>query len=161
MWLRGLREIVLAPAMLALSFAQGWLVLPLAAAIAASVFGQVTVNETMTARYISPQLRARIYSVRFFVGFLGAAASAPLIAVLHERTGSLTLVTLVLAGFSVVTLACALLFPDRQEELHPELWANAAPRAATPGIAATSGRVVPGTGAPPGTGATAVPVAAE
>ena len=45
--------------------------------VAASIFGQVTVNETMTARYISPALRARMYSVRFFVGFLGAAAAAP------------------------------------------------------------------------------------
>ena len=86
---------------MALSFAQGWLVLPLAGAVAASIFGQVTVNETMAARYISPELRARIYSVRFFVGFLGAAAAAPVVAVLHERTGSLTLVTLVLAAFSV------------------------------------------------------------
>ncbi len=52
-------SIVLAPAMLALSFAQGWLVLPLAAAVAASVFGQVTVNDTMTARYISPHCAPR------------------------------------------------------------------------------------------------------
>jgi MFS family permease len=66
-------SILLAPAMLGLSFAQGWLVLPLAAAVAASVFGQVTVNDTMTARYISPALRAQLYSVRFFVGFLGSA----------------------------------------------------------------------------------------
>jgi MFS family permease len=43
-------SVVLAPAMLALSFAQGWLVLPLAGAVAASIFGQVTVNETMAAR---------------------------------------------------------------------------------------------------------------
>jgi len=85
----------------------------------------VTVNETMAARYISPEVRARIYSVRFFVGFLGAAAAAPVVAVLHERTGSLTVVTLVLAGFSVVTLGCALFFPDRKEELRPELWAAA------------------------------------
>jgi nitrate/nitrite transporter NarK len=63
-----------------LSFAQGWLVLPLAALVAASIFGQVTVNETMAARYISPELRARIYSVRFFVGFLGAAAAAPVVS---------------------------------------------------------------------------------
>ena len=91
-------SLVLAPAMLALSFAQGWLVLPLAGAVAASIFGQVTVNETMAARYISPALRARIYSVRFFVGFLGAAAAAPVVAVLYERTGSVAAVTLVLAG---------------------------------------------------------------
>jgi MFS family permease len=98
-------SIVLAPAMLALSFAQGWLVLPLAAAVAASIFGQVTVNDTMAARYISPALRARIYSVRFFVGFLGAAAAAPVVSILYERTGSVAAVTTVLAFFSVVTLA--------------------------------------------------------
>lgn len=124
-------SMILAPALALLSTAQGWLVLPLAGAVAASVFGQVTVNETMAARYISPEVRARIYSVRFFVGFLGAAAAAPLVAILHARTGSLTLVTLVLAGFSVVTLGCALFFPDRPEELRPELWqAGATPAAA-------------------------------
>lgn len=120
-------SVILCPALAALSYAQGWLVLPLAGAVAASVFGQVTVNETMAARYISPQLRARIYSVRFFVGFLGAAAAAPVVATLHERTGSLTLVTLVLAAFSVVTLGCALFFPDRPEELRPELWSRVEP----------------------------------
>ena len=123
-------SIVLAPAMLALSFAQGWLVLPLAAAVAASVFGQVTVNDTMTARYISPALRAKIYSVRFFVGFLGSAAAAPLVSTLYERTGSVAAVTSVLAVFSVVTLGCALFFPNRKEELEPELWADAPPAAA-------------------------------
>jgi MFS family permease len=123
-------SIVLAPAMLALSFAQGWLVLPLAAAVAASVFGQVTVNDTMTARYISPALRAKIYSVRFFVGFLGSAAAAPLVSTLYERTGSVVAATSVLAVFSVVTLGCALFFPNRKEELQPELWADARPAAA-------------------------------
>jgi MFS family permease len=123
-------SLVLAPAMAALSWAQGWQVLPLSALVAASIFGQVTVNETMAARYISPELRARIYSVRFFVGFLGAAAAAPVVSVLYERTGSLMSVTLVLAAFSVVTLGCALFFPDRKEELRPELWAQAVPVAA-------------------------------
>ncbi|NNM72519.1 MFS transporter [Enterovirga aerilata] len=114
--------LLLGPALAALSFAQGWLVLPLAALCAATIFGQVTVNETMTARYISPALRAKMYSVRFFVGFLGAAAAAPLVAFLHERTGNLTAVTLVLAAVALVTLGCALLFPHRPEELRPELW---------------------------------------
>ncbi len=123
-------SIVLAPAMLALSFAQGWLVLPLAGAVAASIFGQVTVNETMAARYISPALRARIYSVRFFVGFLGAAAAAPVVSIFYERTGSVAAATMVLAFFSVVTLGCALFFPNRKEELEPERWADALPAAA-------------------------------
>jgi len=79
----------------------------------------------MAARYISPALRARIYSVRFFVGFLGAAAAAPVVSVLYERTGSVAAVTMLLSGFSVVTLGCALFFPNREEELKPELWARA------------------------------------
>ncbi len=118
-------SVILVPALVAISYAQGWIVVPMAGLVAAAIFGQVTVNETMTARYISPELRTRIYSVRFFVGFLGAAASAPVVAALQERTGSLTAVTLVLAAFGTVTLGCALFFPDRKEELHPELWTMA------------------------------------
>ena len=117
---------VLAPALLALAFVQGWMVLPVAGAVAAVIFGQVTVNETMTARYISPALRTRMYSVRFFVGFLGAAAAAPLVGALHERTGTQAASVIVLALFALITLGCALFFPDRQEELAPEMW-NAAP----------------------------------
>ena len=119
--------LVLAPALAALAFADGWLALPLAGIAAAVIFGQVTVNETMTARYIAPPLRAKLYSIRFFVGFLGSAIAAPLVGILHERTGSLTVATLVLAGVALVTLACALFFPDRREELEPDLWAKSTP----------------------------------
>jgi MFS family permease len=117
-------SLLLVPALVAASYVQGWLILPVCGVVAAAIFGQVTVNETMTARYISPVLRARMYSVRFFVGFLGAAGSAPIVAWLYDRTGSLSAVTLVMAGFGVVTLGCALAFPDRREELEPELWAE-------------------------------------
>lgn len=113
---------VLAPALLAMSVLSGWALLPVAGLAAAVIFGQVTVNETMTARYIAPPLRTRMYSIRFFVGFLGAAAAAPLVGVLHDRTGSLAAVMLVLGFCALVTLACALGFPDRKEELRPELW---------------------------------------
>jgi len=114
--------LVLAPGLLALSVVHGWAVLPVAGMVAAVIFGQVTVNETMTARYIAPALRARMYSVRFFVGFLGAAAAAPVVGILHERTGSLAAVMAVLAAVATVTLGCAWFFPDRPEELQPELW---------------------------------------
>ncbi len=117
--------LVLAPALLLLSVAQGWTVLPLGGLIAAVVFGQVTVNETMTARYISPAMRTKVYSIRFFVGFLGGAAANPLVSFLYERTGGLTSVVLLLAALAVVTLLCALAFPDRREELQPALWAQA------------------------------------
>ena len=115
-------SLVLAPALAALSVLHGWALLPVAALAAAVIFGQVTVNETMTARYIAPKLRARMYSIRFFIGFLGSAAAAPVVGGLHHRTGSLAVVMLVLAAFALVTLGCALAFPNRREELQPELW---------------------------------------
>ncbi|MCW8087769.1 MFS transporter [Sabulicella glaciei] len=114
--------LVLVPGLLALSFLQGWAVLPVSAIVAAAIFGQVTVNETMTARYVAPELRAKLYSVRFTVGFMGAAVAAPLVGLLHEATGNLALTMLVLAGVAAVTLLCALFFPNRPEELRPELW---------------------------------------
>ncbi len=116
---------VLVPALLGLAFLDGWVVLPLAGLVAASIFGQVTVNETMTARYVAPALRTKLYSIRFTVGFLGAAIASPLVGYLHRETGSLSAATLVLAGFALVTLVCALAFPNRQEELAPETWARA------------------------------------
>lgn len=122
--------LVLAPALAVLAFARGWALVPVAGLVAAAVFGQVTVNETMTARYISPEMRTRMYSVRFFIGFLGSALAAPLVSELHERSGDLVTAILVLAGFAVVILLCALCFPDRPEELNPELWALAAARPA-------------------------------
>jgi MFS family permease len=114
------------PGLLALAFLDGWAVLPVAGAVAAAIFGQVTVNETMTARYVAPALRAKLYSIRFTVGFLGAAAASPLVGFLHEATSDLALAMVVLAAVGSVTLACALLFPNRPEELRPELWAEAA-----------------------------------
>ncbi|WP_431267452.1 MFS transporter [Dankookia sp. P2] len=128
--------LVLVPAMVLLAYADGWVVLPLSALIAASVFGQVTVNETMTARYVAPALRTKLYSIRFTIGFLGAAAASPLIGLLHEATGSLTAPMLVLAAFGVLTFCCALVFPNRPEELQPELWAKAA--AAPAGVPAAA-----------------------
>ncbi|MDB5317719.1 MAG: transporter [Rhodospirillales bacterium] len=119
---------VLAPALAALAFLHGWVVLPVAGIAAAAIFGQVTVNETMTARYVAPALRAKLYSIRFTIGFMGAAMASPLIAYLHGATGSLATTMLVLAGVGSVTLLCALAFPNRPEELAPERWA-AAPEA--------------------------------
>jgi len=120
--------LILVPSLLALSFLDGWVVLPVSALVASAIFGQVTVNETMTARYIAPELRAKIYSIRFTVGFLGAALASPIVGFLHEATGNLALAMVVLSGFGMVTLVCALWFPNRKEELKPELWnVSAAP----------------------------------
>ncbi|WP_237216622.1 MFS transporter [Falsiroseomonas oryziterrae] len=115
------------PALLVLTQLAGWPVLVVAGLVCASVFGVVTVNETMTARYVAPALRAKLYSIRFSVGFLGAALASPVVGLLHEATGAVTAVLVVLAAFSAITLICALFFPNREEELKPELWTKAAP----------------------------------
>jgi cyanate permease len=60
------------------------------------------------------------------VGFLGAASAAPLVGWLHDHAGGTTAVLTVLGLFATVTLACALFFPNREEELKPEMWARAA-----------------------------------
>jgi MFS family permease len=119
--------IVQAPAMWLLMGLDGWVVLPVSALLCASIFGQVTVNETMTARYVAPALRAKLYSIRFSVGFLGAAGASPVVGWLHDWTGGSAAVLGVLGAFAAITLACALFFPDRREELRPELWEEAAP----------------------------------
>jgi MFS family permease len=118
--------LVLAPCLALLAFADGWWVLPLSALVAASIFGQVTVNETMTARYVAPPLRVKLYSIRFTIGFLGAAAASPLVGLLHAATGGLTVPMLLLAAAGAITLVCALFFPNRPEELQPELWMRTA-----------------------------------
>src|SRR5579871_581485 len=41
-------SVLLVPGLVAVSYAQGWVVLPMAALVSAAIFGQVTVNETMT-----------------------------------------------------------------------------------------------------------------
>ncbi len=118
-------SVMLVGGLLVVSVAQDWAVIPASGIVAAVLFGQVTVNETMTARYISPPLRARLYSIRFFVGFLGSAAAPFIIAILLGHFGDLAAVILALAGCSILSLAAALAFPDRKEELAPELWALA------------------------------------
>jgi MFS family permease len=115
------------PALVTLMALDGWPVLVVSALVCASVFGQVTVNETMTARYVAPALRAKLYSIRFSVGFMGAASASPVVGWLHDSAGGASAVLGVLGAFAAVTLACALFFPNRREELSPENWARAMP----------------------------------
>jgi nitrate/nitrite transporter NarK len=67
-------------------------------------------------------LQERLASQPDLLPLVGAATCAPIVAALQERTGGLTAVMLVMAAFGTVTLGCALFFPDRKEELRPELW---------------------------------------
>ena len=58
----------------------------LAIAIAA-IYGQVTVNDIVLARYTADAWRGRVYAVRYFLLFISAAVAIGMISILHERGG--------------------------------------------------------------------------
>ena len=106
-----------APCLALAAYAQSWTLLPVAAAMMFSLFGQVTINDAMVARYSNETWRARMYAVRYFVSFAGSAAAIPLVRVLHARPEGFSAVLAVLAGIAVITLIAAASFPHRPEEL--------------------------------------------
>jgi MFS family permease len=62
------------------------LLIALAIAIAA-IYGQVTVNDMIMARYTADAWRGRVYAVRYFLLFISAGAAIGMISLLHESGG--------------------------------------------------------------------------
>ena len=87
------------------------LMIALAIAVSA-IYGQVTVNDMLLARYTADAWRGRVYAVRYFLLFVSAAAAIGMISYLHA-TGGFTLVLAVNAAIAftifVATTALALL----------------------------------------------------
>jgi MFS family permease len=69
------------------TYATGFpLMIALAIAIAA-IYGQVTVNDIILARYTADAWRGRVYAVRYFTLFISAGAAVAIIALLHKSGG--------------------------------------------------------------------------
>jgi MFS family permease len=62
------------------------LMIALAIAIAA-IYGQVTVNDMVLARYTADAWRGRVYAVRYFLLFISAAVAIGMISLLHKAGG--------------------------------------------------------------------------
>ncbi len=75
------------------------LLVALAVAIAA-IYGQVTVNDMIMARYTADAWRGRVYAVRYFLLFISAGAAIGMISVLHLSGGF----TLVLSVNAIIAL---------------------------------------------------------
>ncbi|MEJ2434625.1 MAG: hypothetical protein P8Y53_16225 [Pseudolabrys sp.] len=75
----------------------------LAIAIAA-IYGQVTVNDMLLARYTADAWRGRVYAVRYFLLFVSAAAAIGMISYLHAA-GGFTLVLAVDAAIAFTIFA--------------------------------------------------------
>ncbi|WP_020180369.1 MFS transporter [Methylopila sp. M107] len=75
----------------------------------AGIYGQVVVNDAMVARYAPAHLRAKAYSVRYFLGFTASGLAAPFIAYTHAAGGFSTTLG-VTAAIAALVLGCALSF---------------------------------------------------
>jgi MFS family permease len=75
------------------------LMVALAIAVAA-IYGQVTVNDMVMARYTADAWRGRVYAVRYFLLFISAGAAIGMISLLHKSGGF----TLVLSVNAVIAL---------------------------------------------------------
>ncbi|MDB5601240.1 MAG: major facilitator superfamily protein [Xanthobacteraceae bacterium] len=91
----------------------GGLTLLLALAVSmAAIYGQVTVNDVVIARYTADAWRGRVYAVRYFLTFVSSGAAVSAIAFLYSRGGfDLVLGTtaFLALGFVVATAAVAVL----------------------------------------------------
>jgi MFS family permease len=98
------------------------LMVALAVAIAA-IYGQVTVNDIVLARYTADAWRGRVYAVRYFLLFISAAVAIGMISILHER-GGFYLVLAVNAVFAfvmfVTTAGLALLVSNVEARQAPQ-----------------------------------------
>lgn len=96
------------------------LVLLLALALAmAAIYGQVTVNDVVIARYTADAWRGRVYAVRYFLTFVSSGVAVSAIALLYSRGGfDLVLGTTALfaLGFVVATTLIAVLAASVERE---------------------------------------------
>ncbi|MGB6966645.1 MAG: MFS transporter [Xanthobacteraceae bacterium] len=78
----------------------------------AAVYGQITVNDLILARYSADAWRARLYAVRYFVTFMISGVAVSMIAFLHARGGFglvLSVTAVVALGFLIGAIAIAIL----------------------------------------------------
>ena len=89
------------------SYATGFpLMVALAIAVAA-IYGQVTVNDMILARYTADAWRGRVYAVRYFTLFISAGAAVAMISLLHN-SGGFGLVIGVNATIALIMFLCTL-----------------------------------------------------
>jgi MFS family permease len=107
-----------APLLLLASRVGGWGMIVVLAALVFVVFGQITFNDAMVARYTDAGWRARVYAVRYLLSFGVAATAIPLVAVMHVHGGFTALFEVLAVGGALVALG-AVFFPYRRDEIEP------------------------------------------
>ena len=92
------------------AYASGIVVLFALAFTMAAIYGQITVNDLIIARYTADAWRGRVYAVRYFLTFMISGAAVSMIAILYGRGGFplvLGATAFVALGFLIAVLAIA------------------------------------------------------
>jgi MFS family permease len=94
------------------AYASGITLLIALAVTMAAIYGQVTVNDVVIARYTADAWRGRIYAVRYFLTFMVSGVAVSAMAYLYSRGGFdlvLAATAIVALGFVVSVIAIAVL----------------------------------------------------
>jgi MFS family permease len=94
------------------AYATGATLLVALAFTMAAIYGQITVNDLVIARYTADAWRGRVYAVRYFLTFMTSGVAVALLAVLYGRGGFglvLGATAIVAFGFLVAAILIALL----------------------------------------------------
>ena len=78
----------------------------------AAIYGQITVNDLVIARYTADAWRGRVYAVRYFLTFMVSGVAVSMIAMLYGRGGFdlvLGATAVVALGFFVAVLLIAVI----------------------------------------------------
>jgi hypothetical protein len=104
------------------AFATGKMLLVALACVMTAIYGQITVNDLVIARYTADAWRGRVYAVRYFLTFMMSGAAVSMIAILYTRGGFdliLGATATVALGFLVAVLAIALIAANVERALVP------------------------------------------
>jgi MFS family permease len=94
------------------AYASGAMLLGALAFAMAAIYGQITVNDLLIARYTADAWRGRVYAVRYFITFMISGVAVSMIALLYGRGGFglvLGATAVVAMGFVVAAIAIAVL----------------------------------------------------
>ena len=105
------------------AYASGTIVLGALAFTMAAIYGQITVNDLIIARYTADAWRGRVYAVRYFLTFMISGAAVSMIALLYGRGGFdlvLGATALVAFGFLVAVLLIAVIASSVEKARVPQ-----------------------------------------
>jgi len=101
------------------AYASGFSLLFALAFTMAAIYGQITLNDLVIARYTADAWRGRVYAVRYFLTFMVSGVAVSMVALLYGRGGfNLVLgATAVIAlGFLIAVLLIALIANGVEKE---------------------------------------------